>query len=153
MSNFAGRMFFGSLSDRLGRYVTLLLAMAVNIGAMLLLSRMTEPTSSIVTLAFVGACGGAHALYFKCDATVEAEVQALVDFAVEKFGSLDVMVANSGAARAVTIDKEDMRAGATSSTRTWTACSSPIEPRYCSSASRGRAGPLSTSPPSRESAA
>ena len=51
--------------------------------------------------------GGTHALYFKCDVSVESDVQSLVAFAVEKFGQLDVMVANSGAARAVTIDKED----------------------------------------------
>ena len=64
VSNFAGRMFFGSLSDKLGRYATLLLAMAVNTGAMLLLSRMTEPFGFIAVMALVGACGGALLVMF-----------------------------------------------------------------------------------------
>ena len=57
-------MFFGSLSDKLGRYATLLLAMAVNTGAMLLLSRMTEPFGFIAVMALVGACGGALLVMF-----------------------------------------------------------------------------------------
>ncbi|NLW69903.1 MAG: SDR family oxidoreductase [Eubacteriaceae bacterium] len=54
----------------------------------------------------IGAPEG-KAYAFACDTTDEAAVKALVDFAVEKFGKLDVMVTAAGAARAVKIHEED----------------------------------------------
>lgn len=39
---------------------------------------------------------GAAALYARCDVTTEADVAAVVDLAVERFGKLDVMFNNAG---------------------------------------------------------
>ncbi|MBM3599545.1 MAG: glucose 1-dehydrogenase [Alphaproteobacteria bacterium] len=40
--------------------------------------------------------GGAQSTFVKCDVAVDAEVKALVDAAVEKYGRLDIMVNNAG---------------------------------------------------------
>jgi len=40
--------------------------------------------------------GGDRADYFPCDATLQDQVESLVDFAAERFGRLDIMVNNAG---------------------------------------------------------
>ncbi|NLW69904.1 MAG: OFA family MFS transporter [Eubacteriaceae bacterium] len=62
--NFLGRLFFGSVSDKLGRYNTLLIALGVDLGAVLLLSKMTSPVMFMVVMCVVGACGGALLVMF-----------------------------------------------------------------------------------------
>ena len=49
---------------------------------------------------------GDRSAFFACDVSREAQVAALIDFAVKKFGRLDVLVAAAGAARAVCVDQE-----------------------------------------------
>ncbi|XVF40812.1 hypothetical protein PTKIN_Ptkin01aG0146400 [Pterospermum kingtungense] len=39
---------------------------------------------------------GPNVCFFHCDVTIEEEVQSAVDFAVNKFGTLDIMVNNAG---------------------------------------------------------
>ncbi len=39
---------------------------------------------------------GENAAFFKCDVSDSKQVEALVNFAIEKFGSLDIMVNNAG---------------------------------------------------------
>ena len=64
LSNFCGRLFFGALSDRLGRYRTLLLAMGVCLAAVLLLSRAATVGFFLAAMCAVGACGGAVMVMF-----------------------------------------------------------------------------------------
>ena len=40
---------------------------------------------------------GAHALFHRADVRVEAEIRALIDFATEKYGRLDILVNNASA--------------------------------------------------------
>ncbi|KAF2322429.1 hypothetical protein GH714_016995 [Hevea brasiliensis] len=40
--------------------------------------------------------GDPNTCYFHCDVTIENEVQSAIDFTVDKFGTLDVMVNNAG---------------------------------------------------------
>lgn len=40
--------------------------------------------------------GDRNACYFHCDVTVEDEVRSAIDFTVNKFGTLDIMVNNAG---------------------------------------------------------
>lgn len=42
---------------------------------------------------------GGEAIFVKCDVSKEAEVKALIDAAVQKFGKLDIMVNNAGIMR------------------------------------------------------
>lgn len=60
------------------------------------------------------ALGGASdaLVFYQCDTSNEDEVKALIDFAVEKFGSLDIMYNNAGIGMAAPIDEmsgEDFR--------------------------------------------
>lgn len=51
-------------------------------------------------------------VFYQCDTSNEDEVKALIDFAVEKFGSLDIMYNNAGIGMAAPIDEmsgEDFR--------------------------------------------
>lgn len=59
------------------------------------------------------AAGGASAVPARCDVRSEAEVTGLVQTAVDRFGSVDVMVNNAGVTRDATMRKmplEDFRA-------------------------------------------
>lgn len=62
--NFSGRLFFGSLSDKLGRYRTLLIAMSFNFVAMMMLSTITTAIPFMAMMCVVGACGGALLVMF-----------------------------------------------------------------------------------------
>ena len=64
LSNFCGRLFFGALSDRLGRYQTLLLTEGICLVAVLLLSRAASSGFFLTTMCVVGACGGAVMVMF-----------------------------------------------------------------------------------------
>ncbi|MDO4552999.1 MAG: OFA family MFS transporter [Bacillota bacterium] len=64
ISNFLGRLFFGSISDKIGRYNTLLIALCINLCAVLLLSQMNTPLPFMVVMCAVGACGGALLVMF-----------------------------------------------------------------------------------------
>ena len=48
LSNFGGRMLFGSVSDRLGRYQTLIFVLAVNFSAMIAMSKLTAAIPFLV---------------------------------------------------------------------------------------------------------
>lgn len=63
-ANFLGRMGFGWLSDRIGRYPTLLIALAIDLAAILSLSKITSPTMFIGFVMAIGACGGALLVLF-----------------------------------------------------------------------------------------
>ncbi|EPD26680.1 OFA family MFS transporter [Actinotignum schaalii] len=59
LSNFIGRMIFGALSDKLGREITLMIAMSVNVAAMLSMSVVAHAGLFLALMALVGASGGA----------------------------------------------------------------------------------------------
>lgn len=52
--------------------------------------------------------GESHACYVHCDVTVEDDVKRAVDYAVGKFGTIDVMVNNAGIAGKKVIDIRDV---------------------------------------------
>ncbi|MBP3222516.1 MAG: OFA family MFS transporter [Actinomycetaceae bacterium] len=64
IANFIGRMGFGAISDRIGRYWTLLLALVVDIIAILSLAMINNANLFIVVVMVVGACGGALLVLF-----------------------------------------------------------------------------------------
>lgn len=64
LSNFCGRMLFGTISDRLGRYKTCLLAMCINFAAMIAMSVTTVAVPFLILMCLVGACGGALLVMF-----------------------------------------------------------------------------------------
>lgn len=64
VANFFGRLFFGSLSDKIGRYKTLILALLICIAAVLFLSQQTNPVPFIVGMCFIGVSGGAFLVMF-----------------------------------------------------------------------------------------
>ena len=64
LSNFGGRIFFGALSDKLGRFVTLLIALLICLVAVLVISQITVPVLFIVVMCCIGACGGALLVMF-----------------------------------------------------------------------------------------
>lgn len=51
--------------------------------------------------------GGDNASFYACDGSVEEQVKELVEYTVRVYSKLDIMVTAAGAARAMTIDKED----------------------------------------------
>lgn len=57
--NFVGRMLFGVISDKLGRERTLLLAMVLNVLAMLSMAAVTDSGMFLALMCLVGAVGGA----------------------------------------------------------------------------------------------
>ena len=62
--NFTGRFLFGALSDRIGRYLTLLIALCFNFVAMMFLSTITTAVPFLAMMCTVGACGGALLVMF-----------------------------------------------------------------------------------------
>lgn len=58
VSNFSGRLFFGTLSDHLGRYKTLFLIICILLAAACALPFLTTPIPFLVAMCLVGACGG-----------------------------------------------------------------------------------------------
>ena len=64
VSNFCGRLFFGTISDKLGRYKTLMIALAINFAAILALSQMTGALPFMIFMCLIGACGGALLVMF-----------------------------------------------------------------------------------------
>lgn len=64
ISNFCGRMFFGTVSDKLGRYKTLLIAMCINFVAILTLSQLSATIPFMAVMCIIGACGGALLVMF-----------------------------------------------------------------------------------------
>lgn len=64
IANFLGRMGFGAISDRIGRYWTLLLALGIDIVAILSLSVITNAYFFIGVVMVIGACGGALLVLF-----------------------------------------------------------------------------------------
>ncbi|KAJ3669338.1 hypothetical protein LUZ60_011288 [Juncus effusus] len=52
--------------------------------------------------------GGTHAIFVHCDVSKEDEVSRAVDFTVEKFGTIDVMVNNAGVGGKKVIDIRDV---------------------------------------------
>ena len=62
--NFTGRFLFGALSDKIGRYRTLLIALCFNFVAMLSLSAITTELPFLAMMCLVGACGGALLVMF-----------------------------------------------------------------------------------------
>lgn len=57
--NFGGRMTFGAISDKLGREKTLMLAMSLNVLAMLAMAVVTDSGMFLALMCLVGAAGGA----------------------------------------------------------------------------------------------
>ena len=64
ISNFCGRMFFGALSDKLGRYLTLIIALAICLIAVLGISQIRVAVPFMVVMCIIGACGGALLVMF-----------------------------------------------------------------------------------------
>lgn len=62
--NFAGRMLFGTLSDKIGRYQTLMIAMAINFAATMLMAITHTAVPFLILMCLVGACGGALLVMF-----------------------------------------------------------------------------------------
>ena len=63
-------------------------------GAAVVLSDVLDDAGETAAAKLRDAGGNAH--YFHCDVTRESDIQKLVDFAAEKFGRLDIAVANAG---------------------------------------------------------
>ncbi len=64
-------------------------------GAKVIVNYLGNENAAQEVVAEIKQAGG-EAYPFKADVGTKAEVQALVDFAVKKFGRLDVMVSNAG---------------------------------------------------------
>lgn len=64
VSNFAGRLIFGAVSDKIGRYRTLFLVICINVVAIILLGAISTPVLFIVIMCILGACGGAVIVMF-----------------------------------------------------------------------------------------
>ena len=62
--NFLGRLFFGTLSDRIGRYQTLLLALGILTVSVLVISQITSAIPFMLAVCVIGACGGALLVMF-----------------------------------------------------------------------------------------
>ena len=62
--NFTGRFLFGAVSDKIGRYRTLLIALCFNFVAMMFLSTITTALPFLAMMCVVGACGGALLVMF-----------------------------------------------------------------------------------------
>lgn len=64
LANFFGRLIMGSISDKIGRYPTLILAVGVNILDMILLSRVNSFPTFVVAVVIAGVCfGGVLAVF------------------------------------------------------------------------------------------
>lgn len=61
-------------------------------GAALMVSDHFEPTDTVKSIT---SSGGA-AVGFECDVTLPIQVSAMVDAALDKFGRVDILVANAG---------------------------------------------------------
>ena len=70
----------------------------VDAGAAVVIGDLDEADAVAAAKALPGT-----ALGFRCDVTVEAEVQALLAYCAEEFGSLDVVVNNAGFTRDATM--------------------------------------------------
>jgi NAD(P)-dependent dehydrogenase (short-subunit alcohol dehydrogenase family) len=66
-------------------------------GAAVVLADVNEAAGAEAAKALAD---GARAAFAACDVSRKASVQAAVDFAVERFGSLDILVANAGVVHA-----------------------------------------------------
>lgn len=75
----------------IGRAITELFAAA---GAAVVVSDLRTESAAEVARAIGGAGGRAAAI--ACDVTAEADLEALVDFAVRTFGGIDILVNNAG---------------------------------------------------------
>ena len=64
ISNFCGRMVFGTLSDKIGRYKTLMIALSINFVSMLAMAVVKSAIPFLVLMCLVGACGGALLVMF-----------------------------------------------------------------------------------------
>lgn len=62
--NFCGRLFFGTVSDKLGRYKTLLIALCINFAAILGLSQMKVAVPFMVVMCLISMCGSALLVMF-----------------------------------------------------------------------------------------
>lgn len=62
--NSFGRLFFGTLSDKIGRYQTLLLALGILTVAVFVISQITQAIPFMIAVCIIGACGGALLVMF-----------------------------------------------------------------------------------------
>jgi len=62
--NFCGRLLFGMVSDKLGRYKTLLIALCINFAAILGLSQMKTAVPFMFVMCLISMCGSALLVMF-----------------------------------------------------------------------------------------
>lgn len=64
----------------------------------------TTPTVEVVNQKWPAAAGKDRASYVRCDVSDEESVKGAVEFAVQKYGRLDIMVNNAGEIKTLPLD-------------------------------------------------
>lgn len=62
--NLLGRVSFGALSDKIGRYQTLFLALAILLVTVIIIANLDTPIPFMIAVCSIGACGGAVLVMF-----------------------------------------------------------------------------------------